>query len=162
MLDNSGVSSSSSSNQVNHEYQNAAQRIDRQLQPNLAPNEKGALEQKLRQYGEVKGLAFGFYSETSSDMNDLIRYWTRARTQSSALSLGMDEIQAAHWVRKSIMHSIGMRVAIGWARLKIEVLNGAVLGWTHRSNPTITPVTHSSTEVNYFPPPPLPLVPAWA
>lgn len=149
-------------NQVNREYQNAAQRIDRQLQPTLAPNEKGMLEQKLRQYGEVKGLAFGFYSETSSDMNDLIRYWTRARTQSSALALGMDEIQAAHWVRKSIMHSIGMRVAIGWARLKIDVLNSAVLGWTHRPNPTITPVTHSSTEVNYLPPPPLPLVPAWA
>ena len=38
--------------QVNHEYQEAARRIDRQLQPDLAPNERGAMESKLRQHGE--------------------------------------------------------------------------------------------------------------
>ncbi len=149
--------------QVNHEYQEAARRIDRQLQPDLAPNERGAMESKLRQHGEVKGLAFGFYSEASSDMRDLIRYWVQARAEPSARAMGMDVTQAANWVRRGILYSIGMRVAIGWARLKIKVLNSAVLGRARRPHPRITPIIDSAPEMNYYLPPlPLPLIPVGA
>ena len=141
--------------QVNHEYQEAARRIDRQLQPDLAPSERGAMESKLRQHGEVKGLAFGFYSEASSDMRDLIRYWVRARAGPSARAMGMDWTQVANWARRGILYlySIGMRVAIGWARLKIKVLNSAVLGRARRPHPRITPITDSAPEMNYYLPP---------
>ena len=146
---------------VNQEYRTAARRIDRRLQPELAPHEKGTLESKLNQYGEVKGLAFGFYSEASSDVHDLIRYWIRARTESTAAEMGIDEDHAALRVRHDIMHSIGMQVALGWARLKISILNNAVLGREYRPRPRVTPVTHHTAPVNYLPPLPLPLAPVW-
>ena len=119
------------------------------------------MESKLNQYGEVKGLAFGFYSEASSDVHDLIRYWVRARTESSAVEMGIDEDRAALRIRQDIMHSIGMRVALGWARLKISILNNAVLGREDRPRPRVTPVTHDTAPVNYLPPLPLPLAPVW-
>ena len=79
--------------------------------------------------------------------------------------MGIDEDHAALRVRQEIMHSIGMQVALGWARLKISILNinNAVLGLgrEHRPRPRVTPVTHDTAPANYFPPLPLPLAPVW-
>ena len=68
---------------VDHEYHETARKIDHQRQPELAPHEKGTLESKLNQYGKVRGLAFGFYSEASPDMHKLIQCWVQERTKSS-------------------------------------------------------------------------------
>ena len=75
--------------------------------------------------------------------------------------MGIDEDRAALQIRHDTMHSIGMRVALGWARLKISILNNAVLGREHRPRPRVTPVTHDTAPVNYLPPLPLPLAPVW-
>ena len=77
--------------------------------------------------------------------------------------MGIDEDRAALRIRQDIMHSIsiGMRVALGWARLKISILNNAVLGREYRPRPRVTPVTHHTAPVNYLPPLPLPLAPVW-
>ena len=80
---------------VDHEYHETARKIDHQRQPELAPHEKGIMESKLNQYGKVRGLAFGFYSEASPDMHKLIQCWVQERTKSSALALGIEEDQAA-------------------------------------------------------------------
>ena len=149
---------------VDHEYHETARKIDHQRQPELAPHEKVTLESKLNQYGKVRGLAFGFYSEASPDMHKLIQCWVQERTTSSALALGIEEDQAALRVRRDILHSIGMHVALGWAHLKIKIINNAVLGHEYRPQLRVTPVTHLSAPIDYLPPLPLPLVPvcgAW-
>ena len=86
---------------------------------------------KLNEFGKVKGLAFGYYSEMSQDVSELIELLVKAKRSSVMESLGLySPEEATSWTRKAIMRSLGWGISLGWSILKIKVFHEAVeYGW---------------------------------
>ena len=113
--------------EVNKEYQRNADKIDRQFQPELREDEPGWVRSKLSEFGKVKGLAFGYYSEMPQDVSELIELLVKAKRGSVMRSLGLHSPEeATSWTRKGIMRSLGWGISLGWSTLKIKVFHEAV------------------------------------
>lgn len=56
---------------IDTEYMMKASALDRQRAP-LAPNGAGSIENKLRNFGGVRGVVFGAWAEASSDVEWLL------------------------------------------------------------------------------------------
>ena len=66
---------------------------------------------KLNEFGKVKGLAFGYYSEMSQDVSELIELLVKAKRGSVMKSLGLHSPEeATSWTRKGIMHNAIFRL----------------------------------------------------
>ena len=110
--------------EVNKEHQRNAGKVDRQFQPELREDEPGWVRSKLNEFGKVKGLAFGYYSEMSQDVSELIELLVKAKRGSVMKSLGLHSPEeATSWTRKGIMRSLDWRISLGWSTLKIKVFH---------------------------------------
>ena len=115
--------------EVNKEYQRNADKIDRQFQPNLGDGEPGWVRSKLNEFKKVRGLAFGYYSEMSKDVAELIELLAKAKKGRVMTALNLhNPAEALSWARRGIMRSLGWGIALGWSRLKIAVFHEAVNG----------------------------------
>ena len=113
--------------EVNKEYQRNADKIDRQFQPNLEDDEPGWVRSKLNEFKKVRGLAFGYYSEMSKDVAELIELLAKAKKGRVMTALNLhNPAEALSWARRGIMRSLGWGIALGWSRLKIAVFHEAV------------------------------------
>ena len=81
----------------------------------------------MNEFKKVRGLAFGYYSEMSKDVAELIELLAKAKKGRVVTALNLhNPAEALSWARRGIMRSLGWGIALGWSRLKIAVFHEAV------------------------------------
>ena len=113
--------------QVAKEYETATRRHDRAINPDLPANEKGPMQAALAAIGGVQGLAFGGYAEASKSVHQLVGEIAEEQAEAMMDALGCQTAKQAQRVLKELLRrKLGIRVALGWAELKIRVFDEAV------------------------------------
>ena len=74
----------------------------------IAVIEPGWVRSKLNEFKKVRGLAFGYYSEMSKDVAELIELLAKAKKGRVMTALNLhNPAEALSWARRGIMRSLG-------------------------------------------------------
>ena len=110
------------SEKVHSEYMASAKKIDRSHDPSLG-DQSGPLERKLAGFGQVMGLAFGYFGEASPSVHSLVDSMAKQQSASHARKYGCGIQVAKEIAKKYMRQKLGITLSVGWAELKMKVLS---------------------------------------
>ena len=87
--------------------------------------QRGPLEQRLDEFGEIKGLCFGAFGEASQDVHDLIETMAESRLNFQVLAEGRPE-GGSDQEKALIVGQIRRRLSLAAIKAQVECLLGRI------------------------------------
>ena len=109
---------------LNADYRRKAKKIDQEI-IKTPSGQRGPLEQRLDEFGEIKGLCFGAFGEASQDVHDLIETMAESRLNFQVLAEGRPE-GGSDQEKALIVGQIRRRLSLAAIKAQVECLLGRI------------------------------------
>ena len=109
---------------LNADYRRKAKKIDQEI-IKIPSGERGPVEQRLDEFGEIKGLCFGAFGEASQDVHDLIETMAESRLRFQVLAEGRPE-GGSDQEKALIVGQLRRRLSLAAIKAQVECLLGRI------------------------------------